>query len=272
VALANRQMFAEVFDVFFPKVKDKSPEGSRYAIRIQNLNLFPFFRFCQMLGRGEWTVQVPAHMIDVYWCDDEVQQDRALGLRKFSMLKRLVELHWLRGVPIWTCFTEPSAGNFDGGALPDILYSIRQIVALQRSVPAQWRGISTEYVRNCEITEVICVPQTDWQSLTTPDLVETIIETIMMAIEYRMGYVGSFSRVTRDGHVGAYEEEFVDYCIQGEDSEDEKFAFEEEHAAVHIFNLYRKKVDAAPRAELGDEYEAWEKLPDSEKIPQDVVF
>jgi hypothetical protein len=137
LALANRQMFAEVFAEFFPRVKDKSPEGSRFSVTVQNFNLFPFFRFCQMLGRGDWRVGVPAHMVDVNWHDDVEQGNDELGLRKFAILKRLVELHWLKGIPIWTCFTKSPVEEYEGGTVPDILYSVRQIVALQRAEPAQ---------------------------------------------------------------------------------------------------------------------------------------
>jgi hypothetical protein len=250
-------------------VKDKSPEGSRFSVTVQNFNLFPFFRFCQMLGRGDWRVGVPAHMVDVNWHDDVEQGNDELGLRKFAILKRLVELHWLKGIPIWTCFTKSPVEEYEGGTVPDILYSVRQIVALQRAEPAQWKHVSIEYIRKCEMTEVSCVPQADWQSLTTSELAEAIIETIMLAIEYRMGYKGSFSCLTRDGHEYTDDWMPMDYRFQGENA---KVAYEKEHAAVHLFNLYRKKVDAVLRVQLGDDYEAWEKLPDNEKIPQDVVF
>jgi len=266
LALTNRQIFSEVFFLFYPTAKDKSPEGSRFHVEIQSLNLFPFLRFCQTLGRGHFPVKIAPNMVDIIWWGDQGKANTALALKKFEIVKKLVALHWLQGFPIWSCFTKVSTEDNDAGAFPDWLYSIRQIVALQRTLPEVWKELSVNFLSTSEIMEHGWAPQPDWQQLSSPELIECVIEKIMKAMEYRLGYFGYFSCTTRDGEQW---EEWLDslYC-----SDIQQSAYEREYAVVHVFNQYREVVDIKLREELGDKYEAWDKLPDSVKIPQELVL
>lgn len=63
---------------------------------------------------------------------------------RFENIKRLIELHWLDGVPLWGCLTGLYSDR-DIGPLEDWLYSVRQIVALYRCDYAAWKEETITY-------------------------------------------------------------------------------------------------------------------------------
>lgn len=71
----------------------------------QEIELLPSFRFLQYLFTGEWSLAIkPKQMYVQFEAEDEVK-DSELHVSKFENVKRLVELHWLEGLPLWSCLT-----------------------------------------------------------------------------------------------------------------------------------------------------------------------
>jgi hypothetical protein len=108
-------------------------------------------------------------------------------------------------------------------------------------------------------------------STTLPhlELVEAVIDMLCKAIEFNLGYEGSFSLINRKGEEWKNKDVFKMFQYKGKYR---KVALEKQHAIVHIMGQYRAMVDAELRERLGVAYEEWERLPDQMEIPQDLIL
>jgi len=269
LALTCRQVFSEMWEVIYPRSKP----ASSFKATVRNLNLFPFFRVCQMLGRPPWVAfPVQADLVDVEFDTKFAEKDDALHANTFQHVKRLIGLHWFRGFPIWGCLTGLSSSTSrTENPFTDFMYSIRQNVALWRLDLDEWQRVSTSYLRRCERTENRRSPKntkTYWLQRESEEIVEATIDMLTKAAEYRLGYEGSFSPIARDGSEW-YEDCMTMFRYKGDHR---KIAYEKEHAFVNVVRQYCEEVDVILRKRLGDQYEQWEKLPDEQKLPQDIVL
>jgi len=78
------------------------------------------------------------------------------------------------------------------------------------------------------------------------------------AIEYRIGYMGSFPD---DNYVQSWW-----MCTN------QHTASEMEHAVVMLVTRFRGEADQALRKSLGTHYDQWETSEDQKEVPEDVIF
>jgi len=95
-----------------------------------------------------------------------------------------------------------------------------------------------------------------------------MIHLICAAIEFNMGYQGSYSRVGRNG------EEWSDDLIRPFQyvGNSRKVANEEKHATVYVVCQYRNKINSELRERLGEAYGEWERLSDDTPIPIGMIL
>lgn len=143
LALTSRLVFCEIWNQIYPH-----QAATRYKATIRNLNFFSFYRFCQMLGRpSSKTCSVTGSLVDMEFDTVFHKKDMTLHANTFYYVKRLVELHWLQGFPLWDVVTGLSTNEGNPrNPLTDFMYSILQIVALWRVDHDQWKFKATDYL------------------------------------------------------------------------------------------------------------------------------
>ena len=109
--------------------------------------------------------------------------------------------------------------------------------------------------------------ESDFATLSDAELVEAVIDMLCGAIEYNLGYTGSYARIGRD-QTEWDQDIFETFRYKGSHF---RTAYEKEHAIVRVVSLYRK-VDRTLRDQLGEIYEDWESVPDDAFIPEGVVL
>ncbi|KAH6881597.1 hypothetical protein BKA58DRAFT_445800 [Alternaria rosae] len=226
------------------------------------MDFFPFLRFYQSFTTSENAVEIPPSRLHIEFDKEDEEADDGLHV------KRLVELHWLYGFPLWGCLTGLFNRQDRKGPFGDYMYSVRQIVALYRIGHEAWKSLSIEQLRLCEAMGDDSSLESNFATLSDAELVEAVIDMLCRAIEYNLGYIGSYARIGRD-------QTEWDQCIfetfryKGSPV---RTACQKEHAIVHIISLYRKKVDKALREQLEEAYEDWESAQDDALIPEGVVL
>lgn len=136
LCLVNQQILAEAFELVYPKIprnpmeaqvpidedigeaerdeKDEEPARSKIVATIANFNVFPFLRICHMLGKY---TSISERDIEIEW----KAHDRSEHIQLERIMGRFIELHWLQGIPIWSCFTNspPFGTATKAGPMPD---------------------------------------------------------------------------------------------------------------------------------------------------------
>ena len=266
--LSSRQILCEMWDAIYPH------QTTRYKATIRNLDFFPFFRFCQMLGKsssGFNIFSVTGNIVDIEFDTVFCIKDQDLHRITFRHVKRLIELRRYQGFPLRGVVTGLSP-NEDNPRNPftDFMYSVRQIVALWRLDIDQWRLRSTENVaKGFRIEESSAGTTTKyWRQRTDLVIVKATTDMLVNAAVYRLGYQGSWSPVGRDK--SEWHEDHMDmFRFRGKQR---KIAYQKEHATVYMTDAYCEEVDERLRHVLGDQYAEWELLPDSQGIPQDMLL
>jgi hypothetical protein len=146
LSFVNREIFRDTFHLVYSSVG----EGLRIMWMVRHLDFLPFLRFYQSLtktlsphnnGSSKLHKSGPLESKEIgpsriTICFDKKGEewDYSLHMGKFSQVKRLIELHWLDGFPLWGCLTRLSDDDYRNceGPSGDCMYSVRQIVALYR--------------------------------------------------------------------------------------------------------------------------------------------
>jgi hypothetical protein len=141
LSLVNREIFRETFHFIYSSAQ----EGLRIRCVVRHLDFFPFLRFYQLLTKtlyphkhdpskphkgGLDSKEIGPSKLYILFDLREDERDGVLHATKFSQVKRLIELHWVDGLPIWGCLTGlGDCYGDDEGPFTDWMYSVRQIVA-----------------------------------------------------------------------------------------------------------------------------------------------
>jgi hypothetical protein len=211
-------------------------------------------------------------------------------------VKRLIEMHWFDGLPLWGCFTGlrgqegeeedwdiriPNSDNEDSGKpltawapigiaqsredFEKWMYAVRQIVALYRIDMPKWRSLSLEYLHIYNAFSGSHANMFQGKD-SNVDLVEGVIDAVITTIEYHLGHNGD----SEDGFANGYfrfSSGLMDGC------EFRKTAGKREYACVDLVNKYCGKIDQALRVALGEEaYDEWEKSEDEKTVPKGLLF
>jgi hypothetical protein len=265
LSMVNREIFHDTFGLYYSIAR----EGMWFKWHVRNLDFFPLLRFCQRLGRPWCGVEIDPSRIHIEFDRKNYFRDRELHFNQFSNLKRLIELHWLEGFPLWSCLTGVRPGEESCETpLGDWLYSIRQVVALYRAERGMWKELTIAFLQRTITVNARKGTGKDWEALNDAQLVEEAIEVLCRAIEYQLGYEGNFSVVGRNG--SRFEEDV--YKTFRYNPKHKKIASKFKHAVVDIAEQFRKEVSIAVKDMLGEAYEDWEEFVDKQKIPQDIVL
>ncbi|KAI4636167.1 hypothetical protein J4E83_001121 [Alternaria metachromatica] len=264
LSYVDRAIFSETLFLYYSTVR----EGLWIKWTVRNLDFFPFLRFYQAFTRGENAVEIPPSRLHIEFDKEKEETDDGLHAKKFVHVKRLVELHWLDGFPLWGCLTGLSDRQDCKGPFGDYMYSVRQVVALYRIDHEAWKSLSVGYLRRCEEMGYDDALESNFATLSDAELVEAVIDMLCKAIEYHLGYTGSYARIGRD-QTEWDQDIFETFRYKGSHV---KTAYEKEHAIVRVVSLYRKKVDRTLRDRLGEVYEDWENVPDDALIPEGVML
>ncbi len=264
ISLVNRSVFEETFSLYYSRLR----EGLWVKWKVRNLDFFPFLRFYRALTAGKYSPQISQSRLHIEFETEKEEIDDRLHASKFFRVKRLVELHWLDGCPLWGCLTGLSDRQDCKGPFGDYMYSVRQIVALYRTDYEAWKSLSIKYLYACRMMDEEEPSTDELEALSDAELIEAVIDMLYRAIEYNLGYGGSYSRVGRD-KTEWNENAITMFSYKGSHV---KVAYEKEHAIVHVVGQYRKRVDKELRERLAEAYEEWEELPDKEGIPEGVVL
>ncbi|KAI4938883.1 uncharacterized protein J4E92_000164 [Alternaria infectoria] len=264
LSYVDRAIFSETLFLYYSTVR----EGLWIKWTVRNLDFFPFLRFYQAFTRGDNAVEIPPSRLHIEFDKEKEETDDGLHAKKFVHVKRLVELHWLDGFPLWGCLTGLSDRQDCKGPFGDYMYSVRQVVALYRIDHEAWKSLSVEYLRRCEAMGDDDALESDFATLSDAELVEAVIDMLCGAIEYNLGYTGSYARIGRD-QTEWDQDVFETFRYKGSHV---RTAYEKEHAIVRVVSLYQKKVDRTLRDRLGEVYEDWESVPDDALIPEGVVL
>jgi hypothetical protein len=238
---------------------------------VGHLDFFPFLRFYQLLTKtlyprkhdsskphkgGPDSKKIDSSKLYILFDLGEDQRDGVLHATKFSQVKRLIELHWVDGLPIWGCLT--GLGDCYGdceGPFADWMYSVRQIVALYRVDRETWKSHSLKYLHMYKWMDHNEASADSSTTLSNPELIEAVIDMLCKAIEFNLGYEGNFSLINRKGEEWKNKGVFKMFQYKGKYR---KVALEKQHAIVHIVGQYRAMVDAELRERLGEACEEWE--------------
>ncbi len=195
-----------------------------------------------MLGKSEIAIRLRPKNVVVM--ADQPEGD-LVRTALFSSFKHLIELHWFRNFPLWHCLTGSGrsieSSSDDQRAIANCMYSLRQTVALFHIDRPTWRSLSITLLHLQSIMEDEERPESFWDQKSNVELVEAAIESMVASLRCRVGHNKKVGLILK-------------------------------HAIIHVENLHRKKVDAALRQRLGNGYGEWERLPEDQSIPQDVVL
>jgi hypothetical protein len=264
LSLVNHQLFQETFFLYYSTTR----EGLWIKWKIRNLDFFPCLRFYHAFIAGDFPLSIPPSRLHIEFDRYRESQEFHVHAKKFSHVKKLVELHWLDGFPLWGCFTGLSDSVDCDGPFGDYMYSVRQIVALYRVSREAWKWHSINLLHKYQEMNDAGLSSSKLTELSDAELVEAIIDMLCKAIEYNLGYQGSFSRIGRNGTEWD-EDLFGMFRYQGTYV---KVATEKEYETVRIVEQYREKVNYGLRERLGAAYDQWEELPDDAKIPKGVIL
>ncbi|KAL1799247.1 hypothetical protein ACET3X_003284 [Alternaria dauci] len=264
LSLVDRQIFCETFFLYYSMTR----EGLWVKWRVRNLDFFPFLRFYRSLTTGQLRLEIPPSRLHIELQTDEEERDGYWHAKKFSHVKRLVELHWLDGFPLWGCLTGLSDRQDCKGPFGDYMYSVRQTVALYRVDHEAWKSCSIKYLHRSQEMDHDDSSVGKIEALSDSELVEATIDMLCNAMEYNLGYKGSYSRIGRDGT--EWDENVFE--MFNYEQQHAKVAHEKEHAIVHIVGQYRKRIDKELKGWLGEAYDEWERLSDDARIPEDVIL
>ena len=258
LSYVDREIFSHTLFLYYSTVS----EGLWVRWVVRNLDFFPFLRFYQAFTTGDNAVEIPPSRLHIEIDDIEEEIDDGLHAKKFVHAKRLIELHWLEGLPLFGCLTGLCDRGDCKGPFGDYMYSVRQIVALYRIDNEAWHSLSVKYLHDWETMDAYDSIESDFTDLDDAELVEQVIDTLCKGIEYNLGYKGSYSRLGRDKTEWS-QDDLELFHYKGSHA---KTAYEKEHAIVRVVSLYRKKVDRELRWRLGNTYEEWERLPDRDDV------
>ena len=143
LSCTNRQMLENTWGFIFP-------DGVAYHAETNNFNLFPFFRFLQVLQRRKMKINGTVVSISL----DYKEFGDARYKERFSRVKRLIQMHWFDSVPQWNCLTGlRQTGNIKSTSsskdravrqFGQWMYPVRQMVKLWRARRATFREISIQ--------------------------------------------------------------------------------------------------------------------------------
>ncbi|KAI0606523.1 hypothetical protein TUN199_09381, partial [Pyrenophora tritici-repentis] len=245
--MRQRRIFHDTFYLYYSRKR----EGLWFTWTVKNLDFFHFLRFWQsLMTRGDHSVEIKPEEVHLKFVDENEMKDIVLHDRKFENVKRLVELHWLEGFPLWGRLTGCTDFEDDRGPFFDWMYSVRQIVALYRVNRETWKSHSIKHLRKCEDLDDDESLETNFPALADVELVEKIIDMLCYAIEYNLGYRGNYTLLGRDGKECDKDVFKVFWYKRNH----RKIALEREHAFVHHVRQYRNKIDKELRDLLGETY------------------
>lgn len=265
LSLTCKKVLGEMWSLSFPG-------APRYKVTVVNLDYFPLFRFLRNL---QGVTKVRGELVDIVLKEDE--ESDGYG-KKFTKVKRLIEMHWLEGLPLWGCLTglreEPDpdgpAEMVDKRAFWSWIYAVRQIVALYKIEPAVWRSTSIKYLQRYEALKDDDFDAATIAHYSNVELVQAIIEALSEAIEYRLGWTGNFKDDDGSGYQ-EFDSENVGYFFCPTD-DNEKVACQLEHAIVLVADQYSIKISRILQSELGPLYAEWEAYEDQKEIPKGLLL
>jgi hypothetical protein len=271
LSLVNRQLFQDTFYPYFSELR----EGMWFRWTIRNLDFFPFLRFMQNLRQPPYPIEILPAQMHMKYDDTDEGRDRVLHKRKFEHVKRLIDLHWLQGFPLWGCLTSMCDTRCYNSPLGELLYSVRQIVALYRVQHDAWQKWSIEFLQACERAESElneCEDAHNYRELPAAELVEQVIDRLCKVIEYILGYERTFPPL--GGNETKWDKDILKTFRYKRAHK--KVAYSVEHAVVNCLHQYRRAVDSKFRGLLSeDAYAEWEALPDrgtTGQIPEGIVL
>jgi hypothetical protein len=157
LALTCRQILGEMWTWIFStspatitkKTKYEMIKLIRYTAKVKDFDFFPAFRFFQMLRRLPGGIRVQGKIVDIVLKDES---EKHTHVTKYGKVKRLIEAHWLEGLPLWGCLTGLRKENgFEDlhkkertgkGRFWGWMYSVRQVVVLYHIRRTLWRDTS----------------------------------------------------------------------------------------------------------------------------------
>lgn len=240
------------------KPSSKTVNPTRYKATIRNLNFFPLFRFLQTLNRPPYVAHtIDPATIDIRFDTKYRAKDELLHRNTFQHVKSLIELHWLRDFPLWSCIPGLSPQT-DAPQNPftEYMYRVRQIVKLFYVDRPTWKALTATCIHRADVVEQDkTVTETYWLTQSDSVIVEAAIETLAKAIEYRLGYEVNWLAIRRDGSEW-HEKHMRMFMYRGEE---EEVAYEKEHSVVYVIGRYCEDVDEVLRRRLKEGYGKWER-------------
>ncbi|KAI8933081.1 hypothetical protein NX059_009725 [Plenodomus lindquistii] len=267
LSLVNHQIFRETFFLYYSRPK----KGLWFSWKVQTLNFFPLLRFWQALTNPllravdeDDRLQLEQIFIVIDTSEDAHEELDECG-KRFDHVKRLIELHWLEGLPLWGCFT----GLHDDreiGPLQDWLYSVHQIVALHRADRARWKQETVKVVHKASFDNIVSAK--NWKTCSDAKFLEGAIEMLHQAILIHLGCEIDFRPRSRDGAQwssdGATMLRYAGFVRVKASAEGKVFLLVVRRHCTVMNKLLREK--------LGEEYKKWELYADREVLPKHITL
>ncbi|CBY00318.1 predicted protein [Plenodomus lingam JN3] len=125
LSLVNRQLFKETFSLYYSTPR----EGLWFKWVVRNLDFLPLLRFWQTIARH---VEIEPDRLQIQFDTRDQYKSKKMHVEQFENVRRLIEPHWLDGLPLWSCLTGLNEYRNSIGPFGDWTYAIRQIVAVYR--------------------------------------------------------------------------------------------------------------------------------------------
>ncbi|KAG9193400.1 hypothetical protein G6011_03435 [Alternaria panax] len=264
ISLVDRQISYDTLFLYYATIK----ECLWVKWKVRNLDLFPFPRFNRSLTTDVLRLGIPPSRLRIEFEIEKEDSNDRLHVNKFLQAKKLIQLHWLDGFPLWSCLTSLSDRQDYKDLFGDYTYSVRRIVALYRVDREAWKSHSIKYLHGCKAMDNDDSSTNEIEALSDADLVEAIINMLCVAMGCNLGYKGSYSRVGRD-ETEWDEDGFEVFNYKGLHI---KIAHEKERAILHVASQYRKQFDKELKERLGEVYDECERLPEDARIPEGVIL
>jgi hypothetical protein len=269
LALTCHQVLGELWGMYFWPKKGDAPDHAVYTARVKNFDFFPLFRFLQMLHclPDGSSVRVPGKLVDIVLEDDP--QEVASSDTKYCKIKKLIELHWLEGLPLWGCLTGMREEKGIDEKPPEEVKAkrefwkwmdgVRHVVELYHFNPEEWRKLSVKYLKRWAASAE--KKQRSWAALEDGEVVDEAIELLTDAIEYRCGFIGSWGYGEEDQLADPSKGYFLH-------SKPTRNAYEVEHSVVHLANQFYVEVKKTVEKELDSCYQECMTLDDEKFVPK----
>ncbi|KAF1918831.1 hypothetical protein BDU57DRAFT_121428 [Ampelomyces quisqualis] len=150
-----------------------------------------------MLGKPPTASDVTSNRVQTAFDAKLAQRDVEANQATAHNIKRLIEVHWLHGFPLWASLT--SLSDQAQILFTDYMYSVRQVVALWRLDETLWRRLTVRSLRVYDLVKCRVSQEMFWANKSTPELVEAAISMLAEASEFKLGYRGSWSPEARGG-------------------------------------------------------------------------